>query len=67
MCRGDLDGRAAPHLNNGSRSALVELAESLGHGPTCLLCFERDHAECHRDVIVEALQELQPDLAVGHL
>jgi hypothetical protein len=22
--------------------------------------FERNHAECHRDVIVEALQELHP-------
>jgi hypothetical protein len=29
--------------------------------------FERDHAECHRDVIVEALQELRPRLAVNHL
>jgi hypothetical protein len=31
------------------------------------LCVERNHAECHRDVIVEALQELQPELAVRHL
>lgn len=67
---GDIAGGAAvyrKHLNNGSRSALVELAESLGQGPTCLLCFERDHAECHRDVIVDALQQLEPDLAVSHL
>jgi uncharacterized protein (DUF488 family) len=67
---GDIEGGAAAyrkHLNNGSRSALVELAESLGADHACLLCFERDHAECHRDVIVEALQELQPDLAVNHL
>jgi len=67
---GDVEGGAAvyrKHLNNGSRSALVELAESLGGDPACLLCFERNHAECHRDVIVEALQELQPGLAVSHL
>lgn len=67
---GDIPGGAAvyrKHLNNGSRSALVELADSLGDDPACLLCFERDHAECHRDVIVEALQELQPELAVRHL
>jgi uncharacterized protein (DUF488 family) len=67
---GDVEGGAAvyrKHLNNGSRSALVELAESLGEDPLCLLCFERNHAECHRDVIVEALQELQPGLTVSHL
>jgi uncharacterized protein (DUF488 family) len=67
---GDIGGGAEvyrKHLNNGSRSALVELAESLGDDAACLLCFERDHTECHRDVIVEALQELQPDLAVSHL
>lgn len=67
---GDVEGGAAvyrKHLNNGSRWALLELAESLGGDRACLLCFERNHAECHRDVIVEALQELQPDLAVSHL
>lgn len=67
---GDVKGGAAvyrKHLNNGSRWALLELAESLGADQACLLCFERDHTECHRDVIVEALQELQPDLAVSHL
>lgn len=67
---GDIAGGAAvyrTHLDNGSRSALIELAESLHHDPACLLCFERDHTECHRDVIVEALQELHPGLAVTHL
>jgi uncharacterized protein (DUF488 family) len=67
---GDVEGGAAvyrEHLNNGSRSALVVLAESLGEDPACLLCFERDHAECHRDVIVEQLQELNPRLEVSHL
>lgn len=67
---GDIEGGASvyrKHLNNGSRSALVELADSLGDGRACLLCFERDHTECHRDVIVEALTELQPALAVSHL
>ncbi len=67
---GDIEGGAAvyrKHLTNGSRSALVELAASLGEDPACLLCFERDHTECHRDVIVEALLELQPELNVSHL
>jgi uncharacterized protein (DUF488 family) len=67
---GDVEGGAAvyrKHLNNGSRSALVELAESLGDDRACLLCFERDHTECHRDVIVQELQELKPRLKVSHL
>jgi hypothetical protein len=67
---GDVEGGAAiyrEHLNTGSRPALVELAESLGEDPACLLCFERDHTECHRDVIVEELQGLHPRLQVSHL
>lgn len=67
---GDIEGGAAvyrKHLSNGSRSALVELGDSLSDARACLLCFERDHTECHRDVIVEALTELQPALAVSHL
>ena len=67
---GDVEGGAAvfrKHLNNGSRSALVELADSLGGDPACLLCFERDHTECHRNIIVEELQELKPRLTVSHL
>jgi uncharacterized protein (DUF488 family) len=67
---GDVEGGAAVyrrHLNNGSRSALLELSDSLGDDPACLLCVERDHTECHRDVIVEALQELAPRLTVSHL
>lgn len=67
---GDVEGGAAVYrkqLNSGSRSALVELAESLGDDPACLLCFERDHAECHRDVIVQELRELKPRLKVSHL
>jgi len=67
---GDVEGGAAvyrKHLNNGSRSALVELAASLRDDPACLLCFERDHTECHRDVIVQELQQLKPRLKVSHL
>jgi uncharacterized protein (DUF488 family) len=67
---GDVEGGAAvyrAHLNNGSRSALRELAESLGDDPACLLCFERDHTVCHRDVIVEELEALAPRLKVSHL
>ena len=67
---GDVEGGAVvyrKHLNNGSRPVLLELSESLADGSACLMCFERDHSECHRDVIVEALGELHPKLTVNHL
>lgn len=67
---GDVAGGAdvyRRHLHNGSYSALTELAESLHGEVTCLLCFERDHAVCHRDVIVESLIQLRPDIQVSHL
>jgi uncharacterized protein (DUF488 family) len=55
------------HLHNGSYSALVDLSDSLDRETCCLLCFERDHAICHRDVIVDSLLELRPDLNITHL
>jgi uncharacterized protein (DUF488 family) len=67
---GDIAGGAAiyrRHLHNGSYDTLVDLAESLDDGTACLLCFERDHAVCHRDVIVDSLCELRPGLSVDHL
>jgi len=67
---GDVAGGAEVyrrHLHNGSYSALVELAESLDGEKACLLCFERDHAVCHRSVIVDSLLDLRPDLQVTHL
>jgi uncharacterized protein (DUF488 family) len=67
---GDVEGGARTfraHLHNGSYPALVQLASSLEDGTTCLMCFERDHTICHRDVIVGSLTELQPDLTVTHL
>lgn len=67
---GDVEGGAAVYrgyLNNGSRSALIELAHSLGVDLACLLCFERDHTACHRNVIVEELQKLRPELKICHL
>jgi uncharacterized protein (DUF488 family) len=67
---GDIEGGAdvyRKHLNNGSRPALIELAESLDDDAACLLCFERNHTECHRDVLVEALREMHPTLTVSHL
>lgn len=67
---GDVEGGAAVfrrHLDNGSYAALRELAGALDEMTTCLLCFERNHKACHRDVIVDSLRELRPGLIVEHL
>lgn len=68
---GDVEGGAAvyrAHLRDENPySALVELADTLGDATVCLMCFEADHERCHRDVIVDSLSELCPDLQVHHL
>jgi uncharacterized protein (DUF488 family) len=63
------EGRARfrAHLNNGSRSALLELASSITAISTCLLCVEEHVEMCHRGEIVAALREELPQLAVAHL
>lgn len=64
-CEGERRYRA--HLHNGSYPALVELGETLKDAPTCLLCFEAAHEECHRAVIVESLEARLSELDVVHL
>jgi uncharacterized protein (DUF488 family) len=39
----------------GAQAALEELAELAESQPICLLCFERDPAQCHRRIIAERL------------
>jgi uncharacterized protein (DUF488 family) len=58
--------RYRAHLGNGAHWAVEELADSL-KGRICLLCVEHDHAVCHRDVIVDELDQLIPNLRVKHL
>jgi uncharacterized protein (DUF488 family) len=58
--------RYRKHLHNGSYGALIELGETLDDG-TCLLCFEASHEDCHRSVIVEALEERLGTIDVVHL
>ena len=67
---GDIEGGAKAyraHLHNGSRFALIELAETIGDEKTCLLCVEESHAVCHRAIIAGAIAERLPQLAVVHL
>ena len=39
----------------GAKDALEVLADFAGAKPVCLMCFERDPANCHRRVIAERL------------
>lgn len=55
------------HLRNGSAVAVDALASRLDETPTCIMCFEADHASCHRALIVQELRERRPDLQVKHL
>lgn len=55
------------HLRNGSLWAIDWLSETLTEQRTCVLCFEHDHRDCHRSVIVEELCERMPSLRVVHL
>ena len=55
------------HLRNGSGPAVDALSATLQDWRTCLLCFEHDHRDCHRALIVEELRERCPDLCVEHL
>jgi uncharacterized protein (DUF488 family) len=39
----------------GAQTALDELTELAAAKPVCLLCFERDPAQCHRRIVAERL------------
>ncbi len=67
---GDVEGGASAyrdHLRGNAQQALDDLLLSIDEQPACLMCFERNHEVCHRDVIVDSLREMQPKLAVEHL
>lgn len=55
-------------LNTAAASdALAHVCELLDGGVVALLCFEDDHAECHRDIVVRRLIKARPDAAVVHV
>ncbi|MDT7758984.1 MAG: hypothetical protein QOH27_4882 [Mycobacterium sp.] len=47
--------------------ALAHVCELLDGGVVALLCFEQDHAECHRDIVVRRLLKARPDALVRHI
>lgn len=48
-------------------AALQHVAELLDGGSVALMCFERDHATCHRDLVSAAIAKSRPDLPVVNL
>lgn len=54
--------RYRAHLDNGSTPVVAELLEVLQERTAALLCFERDERHCHRDVLIEHLQDIEPQL-----
>jgi uncharacterized protein (DUF488 family) len=47
--------------------ALAHVCELLDGGVVALLCFEHDHVECHRDIVVRRLLKARPDALVRHV
>ena len=40
-----------------AREDLARASVLVGQGGACLLCYERDHRRCHRDIVADALAE----------
>jgi uncharacterized protein (DUF488 family) len=55
------------HLRTGSSAVVDALAATLTMQRTCVLCFEADHEQCHRTLLVDELREREPALRVEHL
>jgi uncharacterized protein (DUF488 family) len=56
--------RMKRRLRNGTAPALRRLAEMASTSRVAVLCVERSAAYCHRQVITEALVELDPSIDV---
>ncbi|MBF6456022.1 MULTISPECIES: DUF488 domain-containing protein [Nocardia] len=50
-----------------AHDALAHVCELLDDGAVALLCFEHNHAECHRNIVVHRLLEARPNAAVVHI
>ncbi len=60
------EGRARMRtiLLNGSGDALKRLVDLASNERIAVLCFERDHQRCHRDVITEMALEANPTIEI---
>ncbi|HEY0519080.1 MAG TPA: DUF488 domain-containing protein [Ilumatobacteraceae bacterium] len=55
------------HMNNGGRKVYDEIVELAGERTVALVCFERNHDECHRSCITAQAQSEHPTLSVERL
>ena len=62
-------GRAVmrERLENGSRPAVNVLLNSARSLRVAVMCVERDWRNCHRQVITDMVEELDPEIKVLHL
>ncbi len=60
----DARNRYLQHLSNGAAPVLNDVTDLARHNRVALLCFERDHSQCHRSCIAQQAQELDPALTV---
>jgi uncharacterized protein (DUF488 family) len=54
-------------LSNESGPALARLVELARTRPVAVMCVERDHTRCHRGVITDMVQELEPSIEIVQL
>ena len=55
------------HLQNGACSAYERVVDLASTSRIALLCYERDHDQCHRSCILEAAQTDHPTISVLRL
>ena len=56
--------RYLAHLSNGASAVYAEVVSLARTSRVALLCYERDHAECHRSCIIDNAQDNDPSLRV---
>jgi uncharacterized protein (DUF488 family) len=63
------EGRATMRaiLSNGAAPALERLVELATDDRIAVLCVERERERCHRQVITDMAQEIDPDIEVLHI
>lgn len=55
------------HLRNGALSTYQEVIQLAQRSRVALLCYEREHSQCHRSCILDAAQQDLPGLAIREL
>lgn len=65
--QGSIDRYRAVLEGADAGAALAHVTELLDGGVVALLCFEKDHAECHRNLVADRLLEVCPEASVVHV